>query len=338
MAGAPSACDVVVPRDVDTIEAAIAEVTPPATVCLEAGRFESANGRRIALRDGVSLRGLEDAPASYICNGLDVSAATDLGLMLESLAIGGTVTGQTPVKLTVRDAFLNHVLSQCPAVEQGTPAIDLEFSDPTRELRLIVEQVAFFGPGVLIKSSSSSVPSRVHVEIRRSSCMGLQCWDLARLELGSLPSGSRFDMTIENSIVRNSVLQAIAVSALLENPEDEPGSSLRIVSNTIHSEGDPNYGIFLSGGLRAGGVIANNAIEDIANPLMIGDFPAVGNIASIGDADGWFQDTGSFIPATDSLLRGVAVAEQLPADDFHGRPRSALDVGACEYQEPRKDP
>jgi hypothetical protein len=82
------------------------------------------------------------------------------------------------------------------------------------------------------------------------------------------------------------------------------------------------------------GVVANNAIEDIANPLTIGDFPAVGNVSSIGNADAWFMaaDGGDFTPAEDSLLRGLAVPEELPGDDFSGRPRVARDVGALEYR------
>ncbi len=328
----PAGCDVVVAGVGGALDVVLKRITPPAVVCLEPGQFESSTSFNLALRDAVVVRGLGGGE-SVLCGNINATAAVNQGVVLEDLVISGRVLAQAPVKLTLRRVVANQPRPGCPA-EPEQPAIDLAFSDPGESLLLLLEDVRFAGPGVVIQPYTSAVASRVQVDIRRSSCMAHQCWDFARITLGSLPPGSWFDVRIENNIIQNSVLDAIAVQAELQDADDAANSWLRIINNTIHSQGDFNFGIHVSDGLVAQGVVANNAVENIANPLMIGDFPAVGNVLSVGDADHWFADiaAGDFTPAPDSMLRGAAVAEELPGDDFTGQPRSALDVGALEYR------
>jgi hypothetical protein len=329
--GAPSRddCDVQVPRDFAFIDEAVAAVTPPATICLDVGVYGAKAGGPIYLRGGVVIRG-DNRADSVLCGDIDVSAAQDEGVTLEDVGIAGVVRGQTAVKLALRRVAANHEVVAC-AADVTRPAIDLHVADPTRTLELDVEQTLFWGPGVLLTSYSPDVAVRANVSIRRSACFWHQCWDFARFELGSLTADSEVHIRIENNIVSRSVLEAIALNGHFPAAASA-ASSISIVNNTIYSPSDLNYGILLADDLGASVLVANNAIGNLARPI-VGPAASFNNVTASEGAEAWFLDgEADFAPAQDSPLRDQAAAEYLPAIDYDGKPRTSNDVGALGYR------
>ncbi len=327
----PLECDVVVPDDYEHANDAIAAAPEGGLVCLRPGMHPGP----VVLRDGVRVKGIGGPGPVIVCCGFDASAATTLGSDIEALGIYGHVTAENSVKLGLHQVNLLSVsTTSCDCAgrvyDSSEPVVEIQASadHPLRFTAIECET----GPRGFAFVFPSDGPIDAQVSIRRSQCVDVaQCYDFATFDTYALAPGSRLDIELENNLVPYTVLEAFAFGGLVLAPEDAPNSEIRLINNTIHSDGDRNYGVAFWPETNANVIVANNAIANLDHPFENLPPGAIntGNVTGYDSDDTWFQE--GFRPKVHvSPLIGAADPAYLPADDLTGDPRAPdeLESGA----------
>ncbi len=319
----PLGCDVVVPDDYADVNQAISAAPLGGWVCLRSGAYPG----DVVLRDGVHLLGIDEAT---VCGDIDASAATVEGTMVDHLAVYGQLTAQNSVSLSLGDlSFFPGSTGgeRCDVVGIANASGVVIHATPEYPLRFSAAGCAFDSPGFRFELPDGPALD-AEISIRRSRCLNdSQCYDFAVFECGTLAAGSRYSIELVNNLVPHTVLEAVVFSGFVLTPEDATNSDVRLINNTIHSDGDPNYAMVFWPDTNANVVVANNAIANIAQPLDGLPPSAVqsGNVTGWDENDTWFQE--GYRPKVHvSPLIGAADPAYLPEDDLAGDPRAPTEL------------